>query len=221
VSVSGNNGWYISAGGKQLGPLSADEMLSRAIGKSFAADDLVWHPSLQDWTSAYDLFSTSEARPVPKSGITPTTMLLAREIKITNSYYITLLFAGVTSCSNMMIMAFLSDEATMGFLFLSAFVAVGWWCFVEFRGIQFRGPLLVFPRRLPFWPHLPGYKMATIAVDRISYTEVFSVGRYTHGLTLSLSDARFTLFFDDLFLRDLMLAAILIRNTHNTAAPRR
>ena len=127
------------------------------------------------------------------------------------------LFAGLAACFIMMLTALLSDEASITLFLFAIFAALGWWSYLECCGTRLLGASLIFPTRPPFWPYLPAYRMTTIALDRIVSTRVFSNGRYSHGLVLGLAAGQASILFDDPFLRDLTLAAILARSTNPAA----
>jgi hypothetical protein len=229
VGLEGDEGWYISSKGQQIGPLAIADMLSRAKAGDFAAADLVWHPSMQNWMPASDVFSGAiPPSPSPSSPIQPSgskagqnssEWLRAPEIRLKNSTYLMALFGGITAFLVMTASSLSSDDASVSLILLAVLAMLGWWCFLEFRGLTLRGVDLIFPARLPFWPYLPAYGMRTVALDRISSAETFSRGKFSYGLVLGMSVGQVSLIFDDLFLRDLTLAAILARNTQISGTP--
>jgi hypothetical protein len=58
------DGWYVQRDGKEIGPISEDDLRSFATRGRLSPDDLVWQKSLNEWTRAGDctgLFSSSQA----------------------------------------------------------------------------------------------------------------------------------------------------------------
>jgi hypothetical protein len=220
VGLEGGEGWYLSSNGKQIGPLATGDMLSRAKGGGFTAADLVWHPSMEGWMAASEVFNQSGKTAAPKPDSDSSQWLRTPEIRIRNFTYLIALFAVAAACFIMMVTAFLSDDSSLTLPLFSVFVILGWCCFLECRGITLRNTSLIFPARPPFWPHLLAYKMTTISLDRVSSVAVFSNGDYAHGLVLGFAIGQARLMFDDPFFRDLTLAAIVARNPHLDGTPK-
>ncbi|MDF2116095.1 DUF4339 domain-containing protein [Roseiarcaceae bacterium H3SJ34-1] len=220
MGLDGGEGWYLSSNGKQIGPLATGDMLARATAGGFAAADLVWHPSMQGWTAASEVFVQRGKTAAPKPDLDSSQWLRLPEIKIRNFTYLIVLFAVAVACFIMMATAFLSDDSSLTLPLLGIFAILGWCCFLECRGTTLRNTSLIFPARPPFWPHLLAYRMITISLDQISSAGVFSNGDHAHGLVLGFSVGQVRLMFDDPFFRDLTLAAIAARSPHLNGAPK-
>lgn len=220
MGVSVGESWFISSEGKQIGPLAAEDILARAMSGGFASGDLVWHPSLEGWATASEIFGKSGTTSGTKEVSESSQWLRVPEIRIRNFTYLVALFAVCAACFIMLVTAFLSDDSSLALPLLGVFSILGWWCYLECQGTRLHATSVTFPSRPPFWPHVLAYRMTTIPIDRVSSMEVFSQGQYMHGLVLGLSAGQARLIFDDMFFRDLALAAILARNPHLDGTPK-
>ena len=93
------------------------------------------------------------------------------------------------------------------------FMYLAFWTLIEFLGMTIEDRVLKYPVRLKYWPHILPIGRRAIPVEGIR-----SVSRDFTGLACSLpatddGEGERDLIFDDLFMREIFLLAIIARTT--------
>lgn len=226
-------GWYVSLDGQPFGPLDIQEVSRRFSNGELLPGDHVWHAGIGRWITMRDALPLlSSARgiaaepssPAPEARAQPAkapaengtgssfgarNMPRFTEITLRNGAFVTAAMLGAIVFFLLSITLLREPGAELiGLLFLLFTGYLGWWSWLEFRGVTFTSAAITYPARLPFWPHIPAIRQRELATSEVGSVTRRTLGRRNEQLIFEAGSRKCVLVFEDAFLRECAILAL-------------
>jgi len=205
--------WYVYFRAQRVGPLSLSELTARYGAGELQPADMVWHGAIGDWVALREIMpllappqqqETAAIDPIIVRRLRQTGQVVAR-----NGLYmgaaavaavIFLLAANALVSHN--------QGGPLGPLFALLAIGLGWWAWLEYRGVRFSGTRLIYPSRAPFWPSLIPYRIRDLDLAEVESAAYHSAGDFVHVIVLKSEERAIRLVFESAPMRDLVLAIL-------------
>jgi GYF domain 2 len=227
------DGWFVDTPTGQLGPITSAALERLVSTGEVRLATLVWHESLEDWTTLQSIFAMDPSWDGPAAELAPVgapyggrasesqpvfgpgpTAFCARRVKVTNSLHLLWALTGALVAVLASVALINAGEAwVLAALLMLVFMYLAFWTLIEVLGMTIEDRVLKYPVRLKYWPHIFPIGRRAIPVDRIRRVTAISRASHVHFLQLTTDEGERDLIFDDLFMREVFLLAIIARTT--------
>jgi hypothetical protein len=232
------DGWFVDTSTGQIGPISSAALERLVSTGEVRLATLVWHESLEDWTTLQSVLSIDASwdlevarrtakldpmgdrsktlrAPAPQPICGPaSTVFSSRRVKVTNSLHLlSVLIAAFVTLLILVALIKSGEAGVLAALLMLAFMYLVFWTGIEFSGTTVDAGVLTYPVRLKYWPHILPVGRRAIPVERIKIVSATSLGLHTHFLQITTDGSERNLLFEDVFMREVFLLAIMARTT--------